>query len=249
MTAWFALSLLHIWSAYSSSDCNALEDESSLLHVKTSKSLSPQQEKIDGVEEVNSQESNLQELPSHFYAVTSWDAETWGAWNHIARDSLIEKCLPRHLTTDPDGSGIMATSCCNIADGIGMIRDCTVTNNTHFLEAALHCESRGGRLCSADEVISGTTVGKGCSVDGPELAIGANLNRVWTNTPCNVSTVSTAFAQIEERATAWPTSPTWPTLPTSQFITGRFNFASFFGISVKCFGCSSATEYSSDNGM
>lgn len=121
--------------------------------------------------------------PAHFWAVSSWDASAWGAWDDDEQQSSAAKCLPVGATEDPDGSGFMFTSCCT-EEGVGMPRDCEVTSNTDWLEAAFHCESRGGRLCTADEALVGVAAGQGCSVDGPQTATGANLNRMWTNTPC-----------------------------------------------------------------
>jgi hypothetical protein len=121
--------------------------------------------------------------PTHYFVVNSWPEHAWGTWDAEARSSSIEKCLAKDMTEDPDGSGYLFTSCCT-SDGAGMSRDCGTTRNTNFETAMEQCESQGGRLCSADEAMSQATVSKGCSVDGPSSATGADLNRLWTMTPC-----------------------------------------------------------------
>jgi len=128
--------------------------------------------------------------PTHYLTVVSWPAYAWGQWNDDAKGP-IQKCSPRDTTTDADGTGYMFTSCCT-AEGVGMRRDCGTTHNTNFETAVEQCAAQGGRLCTADEVLSldensgrMTTVTQGCSVDGPRTASGGDLNRLWTSTPCS----------------------------------------------------------------
>jgi hypothetical protein len=129
-------------------------------------------------------------VPTHYLTVVSWPAWAWGEWNNDAKGA-IEKCSPRETTADADGTGYWFTSCCT-EEGAGMQRDCGTTHNTNFETAVEQCEAQGGRLCTADEVVSldensgrMTTATQGCSVDGPRTATGGDLNRLWTSTPCS----------------------------------------------------------------
>jgi len=125
-------------------------------------------------------------VATHYYAVNSWPEHAWGAYDSEARVSSIEKCLLKEQTEDADGSGYLFTSCCTI-EGVGMSRDCGSTKNTNWDTAVAQCASQGGRLCTADEAMSQVTVSQGCDVDGPSSATGADLNRLWTSTPCTLS--------------------------------------------------------------
>jgi len=131
-----------------------------------------------------------QDSPTHYLTVVSWPVWAWGEWD-LESKGPIEKCVHRDQIADADGSGDFFTSCCT-AEGAGMRRDCGTTRNTDFQTAADQCESQGGQLCTADEVVAvengrgrRTTVTQGCSVDGPRTASGADLNRLWTSTPCS----------------------------------------------------------------
>merc|ERR1711957_7106 len=131
-----------------------------------------------------------QDSPTHYLAVVSWPVWAWGEWD-LDSKGPIEKCVHRDQVADADGSGDFFTSCCT-AEGAGMRRDCGTTRNTDFQTAADQCESQGGQLCTADEVVAvengrgrRTTVSQGCSVDGPRSASGADLNHLWTSTPCS----------------------------------------------------------------
>jgi len=129
--------------------------------------------------------------PTHYLTVVSWPAHAWGQWNDHEKGA-IEKCSARESTTDEDGDGYLFTSCCT-AEGGGMRRVCGSTRNTNFETAVEQCAAQGGRLCTADEALSldennrgrMATAGQGCSVDGPRHAIGGDLNRLWTSTPCS----------------------------------------------------------------
>jgi len=132
----------------------------------------------------------LYDMPTHYLTVVSWPAWAWGEWNNDAKGA-IEKCSPRETTADADGTGYWFTSCCT-GEGAGMQRDCGTTHNTNFETAVEQCAAQGGRLCTADEVVSldensgrMTTATQGCSVDGPRTATGGDLNRLWTSTPCS----------------------------------------------------------------
>jgi len=123
--------------------------------------------------------------------IVSWPAWAWGEWDPQTKGP-IEKCVHKDQLVETDGDGIFFTSCCT-DEGLGIRRDCSNTPRTGAnLESAIsQCESQGGRLCTADEVVAveevrgrRTTATQGCSVDGPRAATGADLNRHWTSTPC-----------------------------------------------------------------
>lgn len=125
------------------------------------------------------------DMRTHYLTVVSWPAHAWNNWNNSARGGPIEKCMHKDATNDTDGSGFLFTSCCTI-DGEGMSRDCraAATRNAHFADASAQCVSQGGRLCTAEEAMGGVTASTGCSVDGPRRRTGADMNRLWTSTPC-----------------------------------------------------------------
>lgn len=126
---------------------------------------------------------------SHFTTVVSWPEWAWAPFD-VAEKGPLVKCTAKELTADPEGTGDFFTSCCT-EDGVGMDRDCGTTRNTNFHTAEEQCAAQGGRLCTAEEVVAvdnGTgrrnTATQGCQVDGPQAEGGANLNRLWTSTPC-----------------------------------------------------------------
>jgi len=129
--------------------------------------------------------------PTHYKTIVSWPAWAWGEWDPQTKGP-IEKCVHKDQLVETDGDGIFFTSCCT-DEGLGIRRDCSNTPRTgaNLESAATQCESQGGRLCTADEVVvvdevrgRRTTATQGCSVDGPRAATGADLNRHWTSTPC-----------------------------------------------------------------
>ena len=123
--------------------------------------------------------------PTHYVTVVSWPSWAWSDWDEATRGP-ITKCMQRDATTDADGTGNLFTSCCN-ADGTGMDRDCNAAATTHadVNDATAQCISQGGRLCTSEEAIAEVTVSKGCNVDGPSDASGADMNRLWTSTTCD----------------------------------------------------------------
>jgi hypothetical protein len=79
---------------------------------------------------------------------------------------------------------VLFVSCCsNDKTGSGIERHCSQQEKTYG-EAKAFCSSQGNRLCTADEVLDGATVGKGCSLDGPNIGSALDMNMAWTSDAC-----------------------------------------------------------------
>jgi len=147
------------------------------------------------------------EEPSHYLTMVSWPAWAWGEWNTDTKGPLA-KCTFKGRSSDIDGTGELFTSCCT-HEGLGIPRKCETTHNTVFQTAAAQCEDADGRLCTAEEVVAldergrRTTATQGCYVDGPETATHADLNRLWTSSPCTCTEQGRYIRHDEGTAIYW----------------------------------------------
>jgi len=118
-----------------------------------------------------------------YLTVVSWPAHAWNEWDSAAKGP-IGKCMSQDATTDEDGAGFLFASCCT-SDGAGMSRNCGDAGPKTFAQAEAICTAQGGQLCTAKEAaVDLATASKGCQVDGPHRASGADMNRLWTETRC-----------------------------------------------------------------